>query len=769
MNYEWIEPYDKGDLKFLGAYVVYSKNNRNMLISKSGTTLALDDELLDQIRNHTTSGELDFKLAQRYFATAKNKPFVSLEYTPNVTFFLIDMTQKCNLDCCYCLRDTNCHRSISDKTLTDICNYIIEYCKSKGIKNISIQPWGGEPLIELDKVLLIRSIFNKTNIQCEISMETNGTLITDEVARKLWENNIKLGVSIDGPKDINDVQRTYVDGEGTYEDIVSGIKNLQKYYGDGFGGISVITKYNVNRLDELLDHAINDLHLRSLKFNIVRDNLFAREQGLTPSMDDVVKFNVDLFHSIVEINKEKDVYFDANIDIKLCNLLYSSKKSCCLSYGCQGGYRIISFNTQGEIFPCDMTDVNSVRLGSIYDGRALDDIIVENAKTNKYFAKRETEECDSCPWQYYCKGGCSARKIHCGYGGYDIVECAINKAVYPEYVKFLMEEGDAYKRITSTPQFKSCLEVLSEDKHKKAYLAISNPCNLNCKTCPAVKGLTSEFKFLSLEEVKAFVEHNGMTNGDRITLSGGEPTENPQFLEIVDYLTRSGIYITVLSNSNNFSDDEFVNRFISIVDRPNVTVTTAIHSYDAKVHDDTSTVHGSFDRTVKALSSLYAANIEVNIKILITKKNYRMLVDTCKFIHERYPKSMVLLCSMDYSGNAALFKDELYASFEEIQESLEAACDFLIGASHPFGLFEMPLCSTSSKYWPYNMSGLQAPSLNKYPGSEDKENVEITRCNTDYAECRTCSKRDRCIGLWPASYALSKGSLPRPIKPKGSV
>ncbi len=622
MSYEWIGPFSKDGFEFLGAYVCCSAGGSNFMLSANGTSLMVDDELLDSLRRRETSPELDFKLAQRYFAKAKGKPFPVFGLEPNVTFFLIDMTQRCNMDCCYCLRNTSVHESIDDGTLSDVCRFIIDYCERKGIKGISVQPWGGEPLLELDRILAAKKMFDESSVSCVFTVETNATLVTDEVARTLWENGIRVGVSVDGPKGINDIQRTFADGRGTYDAIKEGISNLKRYYGDGITGISVVTRHSIGKLDEMLDHAINVLGLKSLKFNIVRDNPFARERGLAPSPEQSAKFNVDLFHALVRMNKEGRVFVDPNIDAKICNLVSASQKSCCVSRGCQGGYRIVGFDRKGDIYPCDMTDVESVRIGSIYDGIPLDEQIARSAKRNRYFENKETKECEECPWRPFCRGGCSSRRLHCGYEGYDAVECAINKAVYPEYVRLIVEGGDAYRNLVTSPQNSSCLKYKYMRNRRSAYLAISDSCELRCITCPSPKRSSSTPSYLSLDDVSDYVSRNGLGHGDRVVLSGGEPTGNPDFIDIARLLTSKGITVTVLSNSLRFSDKGFAERFADSVDRSTASVIAAIHSADPTSHDEVTTVRGSHDKTMRGLSNLEDAGVDVQVKVLVTKRNF---------------------------------------------------------------------------------------------------------------------------------------------------
>lgn len=71
---------------------------------------------------------------------------------------------------------------------------------------------------------IINTISNK-NIK--YSMVTNGTIMNDRLTEILKENDIKAIISIDGPEEINDLNRVYKTGGGTYKAIENNIKKYK--------------------------------------------------------------------------------------------------------------------------------------------------------------------------------------------------------------------------------------------------------------------------------------------------------------------------------------------------------------------------------------------------------------------------------------------------------------------------------------------------------------------------------------------------------------
>ena len=86
-----------------------------------------------------------------------------------------------------------------------------------------IQAWGGEPLLEKKKLLMLRKKIVPQKTKVHISIETNATLLKPSVVNVLFENHIGIGISIDGMQEVHDYQRHLISGKGSYGIVV---KNL---------------------------------------------------------------------------------------------------------------------------------------------------------------------------------------------------------------------------------------------------------------------------------------------------------------------------------------------------------------------------------------------------------------------------------------------------------------------------------------------------------------------------------------------------------------
>lgn len=348
----FIKAFEKDNIKFDGAWV-FSNEKRFILLSRLGTSIILDNMLLQQIKNKTISDELAFKLVSHGIARVDNSPSIERTIAILPKFFIIDLTKRCNLGCIYCFRQIERTDSISKTEIDNICNYIYKYCKKYSINHFTIQPWGGEPLLEFEKVIYIQDFFYKKNMHPKITIETNATLITEDIAKILFDKKIAVGVSIDGDEIIHNFHRPFISNKGSFNEVLKGINNLRKAGFKTFGTISVITNQSIERIGDIIRYMVKELNINNLKFNIVR---ISSESDLAVTINKIDSFVEELFRTIISLSNEGFQISEGNIVERIYNILVRHERNICKSRGCMGGYKMVSFNRKGDIYPCELTD-----------------------------------------------------------------------------------------------------------------------------------------------------------------------------------------------------------------------------------------------------------------------------------------------------------------------------------------------------------------------------------------------------------------------------
>lgn len=175
---------------------------------------------------------------------------------------ILETTERCNMRCKYCYyhQDGGGYRTFGSKFMTfEIAKAAIdEFLNITERDEVNISFYGGEPLLNFQ---LIKDCINYVNNHYSdkkilYAMTTNATLINDEIAEFFSKlPKVLITVSLDGPKEMHDKYRIFVNGKGTYDATVSGIEKLVEKFGDRAGEClainSVLPEYKKEDLDRI--------------------------------------------------------------------------------------------------------------------------------------------------------------------------------------------------------------------------------------------------------------------------------------------------------------------------------------------------------------------------------------------------------------------------------------------------------------------------------------------------------------------------------------
>jgi radical SAM protein with 4Fe4S-binding SPASM domain len=156
------------------------------------------------------------------------------------------INEVCNLSCFYCVNkietedDSSKSRCGGDKKMSlqqkmqiiDKCVDQFFYRKiKKGVSQTKIFFSGGEILADwpLVKKIVERISKNYPGIEVEYGMNTNLTLLTEEIAIFLNEHNFIVDISIDGYKEAHNRTRIYHNGKGSFDDIIKKVELYRKF------------------------------------------------------------------------------------------------------------------------------------------------------------------------------------------------------------------------------------------------------------------------------------------------------------------------------------------------------------------------------------------------------------------------------------------------------------------------------------------------------------------------------------------------------------
>jgi uncharacterized protein len=155
---------------------------------------------------------------------------------------IIKLTALCNLDCRYCymfnLADET-YRRVPHFCSTEIAilavERLVEEARKTGRSKVSVVLHGGEPLLwPYDRFEALFAAIERKRSDgtiVNVSLQSNGLEIPTRTARLLKRHDVSLGISLDGPAEINDRQRVRHDGLGSYHRVMD---SVSRTLDDGF-------------------------------------------------------------------------------------------------------------------------------------------------------------------------------------------------------------------------------------------------------------------------------------------------------------------------------------------------------------------------------------------------------------------------------------------------------------------------------------------------------------------------------------------------------
>lgn len=165
---------------------------------------------------------------------------------------LLKVASRCNLDCSYCYvyqgQDTTWKqqpKKIRSVTIDAIVNSLVEVSNIQE-EGFAIVLHGGEPL--LIGTILLEEILRKlrrvlSSNKYPISIQTNGVLINRDFLDVCSLYSTSISVSIDGPKNSNDIARFDHKGNSSFSRVVNGLELLKNHQYSNFlfaGTLSVV-------------------------------------------------------------------------------------------------------------------------------------------------------------------------------------------------------------------------------------------------------------------------------------------------------------------------------------------------------------------------------------------------------------------------------------------------------------------------------------------------------------------------------------------------
>lgn len=332
----------------------------------------------------------------------------------------------CNLQCKYCYylekghlyANDEKHRNflMSEATLE---NFIQQYIQSQTQPQVLFTWHGGEPLMRpisfYKKALALQKQY-AGGLLIENSLQTNGTLLTDEWCRFFRDNGWLIGISIDGPQDLHDEYRRARGGQPSFHKVMRGIELLERY-GVEWNAMGVVNDFNA---DYPLDvyNFYKEIGCQYIQFTPIVERLLPHADGrhlasmAEPREGELADFSVrpgQFAHFACTMFDEwvrKDVgqIFVQLFDSTLACWAGQPPGVCSMGTTC-GHAAVIEHN--GDVYSCDHFVFPEYLLGNI-NRDTITSMLYSSRQHEFGQAKHDAlpEQCLQCPWLFACNGGC---------------------------------------------------------------------------------------------------------------------------------------------------------------------------------------------------------------------------------------------------------------------------------------------------------------------------------------------------------------------------
>jgi uncharacterized protein len=152
--------------------------------------------------------------------------------------FVLKVHSRCDLACDHCYvyesADQSWHGrpvAISDEVISRTAERIAQHAAAHRLPTVQVILHGGEPLLagpaRLRRVATeLRSALTDIS-RLDLRIHTNGVLLDEELCELFAEQDVRVGVSVDGDRAANDRHRRYANGRSSYDQVIRAIHLLQ--------------------------------------------------------------------------------------------------------------------------------------------------------------------------------------------------------------------------------------------------------------------------------------------------------------------------------------------------------------------------------------------------------------------------------------------------------------------------------------------------------------------------------------------------------------
>lgn len=341
---------------------------------------------------------------------------------PSFTVLIKPASGMCSMVCDYCFycdeagkRAKESYGYMSEETLKNIIRKTM--LNAEG--SITFAWQGGEPtLCGVDffrRAMELQKKYNKKGLKVYNVFQTNGLLIDEEWCRFFAENDILVGISIDGIKEVHDAYRHDKAGAPTYERIVRAAELLDAYKVE-YNILTVVHRKTAEHIEEIY----REYKRRGWQYQqyIACLEPFGEahrtvEYALSPEQygDFLIRL-FELWYRDWKRNRAPHIRQFENY----ISMLLGHAPEACEQRGVCGIQYVVE--ADGSVYPCDFYVMDEYCIGNFNENKLAE---IDAERWNIKFLESAYQldpACKECPHFYLCRGGCQRHRDFVPDAGY---------------------------------------------------------------------------------------------------------------------------------------------------------------------------------------------------------------------------------------------------------------------------------------------------------------------------------------------------------------
>lgn len=316
------------------------------------------------------------------------------------------VTDTCNLACKYCYCSMNCLKKHNQMMSREIIRKGIDsFIPESKLDELDIIFFGGEPLLNKSAIKYATRYINDVSKvyskKIQYGMTTNGTLIDDDIADFIIENNIALMVSLDGNEKLHDSQCPSKKKEGSFISALAGINKILYRRKELSVRATLISPFKV-KIQELMEYFKNigfeKIVIGPVSQAVGCPNVFSFTEKdykeLSNQENELLEETISILssgktppYSAFKLGFKKIAFGNLGIRVNRCGAAVTNN----------------ALDTMGDYYPCHrFIGMDSWKVGNITKG-------LDNEKCKMFWVKYNKTIKDYCGicWAYpLCSGPC---------------------------------------------------------------------------------------------------------------------------------------------------------------------------------------------------------------------------------------------------------------------------------------------------------------------------------------------------------------------------